>query len=236
MKEYQKIPTLYKFDNTIKRYIPEIYDGNVKYLENNTWLVSEKIDGTNIRVFYDGHRVSWSGRTDKAVLPKEVEHVLKSTFGDSEVLFEQIFGDKQVILFMECYGGKIQGGIYGGTERLIGFDIMVGDMYLDKQCIEPIFKRFGVPTVDFMEIQGLQWVINEVKDAGEQPNCYISPYCEKCTTTIEGFVCVPARRLYDNQGNRIIVKIKVRDLAKLEPRKNPPSADEIGEAQERNEK
>lgn len=216
MIEYQKIPTLYKFNNETKRYTSVIFDENVEYLKKLTWLVSEKIDGTNIRVFYDGHRVCWSGRTDKSTLPKEIEQLLQNTFGESEIIFEQLFGEKEVLLFMECYGGKIQGGAYGGQERLIGFDVMVNGSYLDKRTIAPIFEKFGVPTIGFMEIQGLQWIIDEVKDAAKRPNYYISEYCKKGTTTIEGFVCVPACRLYDNKGKRIIVKIKVCDLAKME--------------------
>ena len=213
MTEYQKIETLYRFNAETHLYDPVFYNPTVEYLKDLPWIASEKIDGTNIRVHYDGHRVSWSGRTDSSDLPKEVEALLQSTFGESEVTFEQQFGDKDVILFMECYGGKIQGGAYGGSERLIGFDVMVGGIYLDKFAIAPIFSLFGVETVTFFMIPNLQTGIDWVAGRGALP----SPHCEKGRTPVEGLVCVPQARLYDHMGRRIAVKIKARDLRKLAP-------------------
>ena len=210
MTEYQKIETLFKFDGEKKLYTNEFYNPIVEYLKDLPWIASEKFDGTNIRVHYDGHRVEWSGRTDKAVLPKEIEELLKSAFGESEVMFEQIFSDKDVILFMECYGGKVQGGIYGGKERLIGFDIMVNGIYLDKTAIKEIFDKFGVETVNFFIVENLDEAISIVKKES------LASHNDGTTQTImEGLVCVPLKRLYDAQGKRIAVKIKSRDLRKM---------------------
>lgn len=210
MKEYQKIETLYRFDNVSKKYTHEFYNPIINYLKDCSWIVSEKIDGTNIRVHWDGHRVEWSGRTDASQLPKEVESLLQETFGESEIIFEQNFGEKEVFLFMECYGGKIQGGLYGGKERLIGFDVMIGDTYLDKMIIKDIFDKFGVETVEFRVVPNLQVAIDYVMNYAEP-----SEHCDDKYNEIEGLVCVPAVRLYDHQGKRIIVKIKKKDLRKL---------------------
>ena len=217
MTEYQKIETLFKFDNATKTYLPEFYNPYVEYLKDNAWICSEKIDGTNVQVEYDGHRVSFHGRTERTDFPKEVLAVLTETFADSEVEFEQLFGDKHAILFMECYGGKIQGGLYGGKERLIGFDVMVNGCYLDKTTIENIFDKFGVETVTFFKVDNLNCAIDLVKYLvfGTPEDGIISPHCEKGTTVREGLVCVPAMRIYDHQGKRIIVKIKARDMKKL---------------------
>ncbi len=214
MTEYQKIDTLYKFDNATKTYTDEFYSPYVEYLRNNKWLSSEKVDGTNVSVQFDGHRLEFHGRTERSDLPKEVLAVLTEKFADSEVEFEQLFCGKPAILFMECYGGKIQGGVYGGKERLIGFDIMVDGQYLDKRCIGEIFAKFGVDCVEFKEIENLDEAINEVKSWTENTQAGISKYCEKGTTVKEGLVCVPAVRIHDNQGKRIIVKIKVKDIKK----------------------
>ena len=211
MIEYQKIETLYAFDAQTHKYKKQFYNPIVEYLADLPWICSEKFDGTNIRVHYDGHKVEWSGRTDKAELPKEVETLLRETFGESEIIFEQTFGEKDVILFMECYGGKIQGGIYGGKERLIGFDIMVNEVYLDKTAISEIFDKFGVETVRFFEVSNLQEAIEIVSKDG------LASHNESQKATImEGLVCVPKFRLYDHMGKRIAVKIKCRDLRKLE--------------------
>lgn len=220
MTEYQKIETLFKFDNATKTYLPEFYNPYVEYLKDNAWICSEKIDGTNVQVEYDGHRVSFHGRTERTDFLKEVLAVLSETFADSEVEFEQLFGDKHVILFMECYGGKIQGGLYGGKERLIGFDVMVNGCYLDKMTIKDIFDKFGVETIKFFTVKKLDYAIDIVKNIAAYPqdSYHISTHCEKnyneSRTTIEGLVCVPAMRIYDHQGKRIIVKIKARDMKK----------------------
>ena len=210
MEEYQKIETLYKFDQATKSYLKEFYNPIVEYLAPLPWIASEKFDGTNIRVHWDGHRVEWSGRTDASVLPKEVQETLAAAFGDSEVTFEQTFGEKDAILFMECYGGKVQGGIYGGHERLIGFDVMVDGLYLNKAEAAELFPKFGIEPVEFFEVASLQEAVDIVKEGrlashneGDRP------------TRMEGLVCVPKMRLFDGNGKRIAVKIKARDLAKV---------------------
>ena len=116
---------------------------------------------------------------------------------------------------MECYGGKIQGGIYGGKERLIGFDIMVDGVYLDKWSIKDIFDKFGLETVRFFTIPNLEYAIELVKR-----NDLASHNEGDKKTIMEGLVCVPEFRLYDHMGKRIAVKIKARDLRKLEDAKD----------------
>ena len=41
----------------------------VEFLKDNQWNFTEKIDGTNIRVHWDGHKVMFGGRTDNAQIP-----------------------------------------------------------------------------------------------------------------------------------------------------------------------
>lgn len=42
MKEYQKIETLFKFDNEIKGYKEEFYNPIVEYLKDCKWIGTEK--------------------------------------------------------------------------------------------------------------------------------------------------------------------------------------------------
>ncbi len=207
MKEYHKIETLYKFDNESKLFKREFYNPIVDYLKDNKWLASEKVDGTNVRVYWDGHKVSFAGRTDKAELPKELKAVLNETFKDIEVWFEQKFGEKEVFLFMEGYGGKIQAGAYKGPERLIGFDISVDGIYLDRYVAKSIFEELNIDFVPMWEINNLQEGLDYVKN---NRSSIIEPESQ-----IEGLVCVPTIRLYDHTGKRIIVKIKYRDIIKV---------------------
>lgn len=208
MKEYQKIETLYTFDSEIKRFRKEFYNPIVEYLKDCKWFGTEKIDGTNIRILWNGHSFEFGGRTDNAEIPKAVMKILTETFNyDMEVLFEQKFGEKETMLFMEAYAGKIQNGAYEGTENIIGFDIMIGDIYLDKTVSKQIFEELGLKFVPVLKFNNLQECIDYVYNNKQS---IIQPQSK-----MEGLVCYPAVRLYDHQGKRIIVKIKNKDLAKL---------------------
>lgn len=114
MKEYHKISNIFERDTETKKLIEGKYtDPSVEYLKDNLWELSEKIDGTNIRIEWDGHKVKFAGRTDKSQIPVELANRLFELFGgnENEELFEQKFGDLHVILFGEriwCRNSKWQ--------------------------------------------------------------------------------------------------------------------------------
>ena len=91
MIEYNKIDTLYKRDmEGTKRLLEgEFRNPTVEFLKDNIWQFTEKVDGTNIRVYWDGHKVQFGGRTDRAEIPTHLMNYLNNTFSTSEA--EQIF-------------------------------------------------------------------------------------------------------------------------------------------------
>lgn len=98
MKEYEKIETIFARDEKTKKLNESIYrNETVKFLKDIDWEFTEKIDGTNIRVVWDGHKVSYYGRTDKAQIPSQLMNRLIELFGGdvNEELFEQKFGEKK---------------------------------------------------------------------------------------------------------------------------------------------
>lgn len=101
MVQYNKIETVFEraTDGTKKLIPGQFRNPAVEYLANCPWVFTEKIDGTNIRVHWDGHRVEFSGRTDRALIPAKLVTYLNETFGGNanEELFEQKFGDNNVI-------------------------------------------------------------------------------------------------------------------------------------------
>lgn len=102
LKEYHKIKTLFVRDERTKKLIEGKYiDKTVEYLKDNKWQFTEKIDGTNIRIYWDGHKVNFYGRTDRAQIPANLMNRLVELFGGeaNEQLFEQKFGETEVILF-----------------------------------------------------------------------------------------------------------------------------------------
>jgi ATP-dependent RNA circularization protein (DNA/RNA ligase family) len=207
MKEYHKIETLFERDEGSKKLIiGKFRSETIEYLKDNKWLFTEKIDGTNIRVFWDGHRVTLSGRTDTSQMPSHLMNKLFELFSGevNEEMFEQKFGETPVVLYGEGYGAKIQtGGLYRSDVSFILFDVEIDNLFLKRESVEDIARYFGleiVPIVCTGTIQdGVDFVLSHA-------NSTIG------TAVMEGVVGRPETELFDRRGNRVIVKIKRKDF------------------------
>lgn len=208
MKEYHKIETIYERDtNGTKKLIEGQYrSSSVEFLANNEWEFTEKIDGTNIRIQWDGHKITFGGRTERANIPAHLVNKLTEIFlnEETEQLFEQTFGEKEVIMFGEGYGAKIQnGGEYRPDVGFILFDILIGDNYLSRDSIEGIAKAFNLEVVPIVLRGTIQEAVDYIKI---MPNSTIGK------AKMEGVVGRPKVEMRDRCGNRLIVKIKCRDF------------------------
>lgn len=210
MTEYHKIETLFERDMEGSKKLIEGKFRNecVEYLKDNRWIFTEKIDGTNVRVIWDGHTVVFGGRTDGAQMPTPLIQYLNRMFLGitNEQVFEQKFGATPVTIYGEGYGGKIQsGGAYAKEQKFIVFDVKVGDTFLKREDVEDVAKAFSADVVPVSLVGTIQEAIDFVKT---KPNSAISEEEKES----EGVVGTPLARLTDFRGNRIIVKIKVRDF------------------------
>jgi len=210
METYHKIETIFERDmeGTKKLIEGKFRNECVEYLKDNQWIFTEKIDGTNIRVMWDGHKITFGGRTDNAQLPGGVVSKLQELFLDNETeeLFEQKFGECDVIFFGEGYGGKIQkGSAYKKEQDFILFDIMVGKTFLRRDDIEELAKSFGLSVVPIILNGTIKEAIDYIRT---NPNSAIT----KEVKEMEGLVGTPMARLIDFRKNRIIVKIKYKDF------------------------
>lgn len=207
MKEYEKIETLFLRDETTKKLVEgKFRNETVEFLKDNDWEFTEKIDGTNIRVYWDGHRVQYFGRTNKAQIPSMLMNRLIELFGGNvnEEMFEQKFGENEVMLIGEGYGMKIQkGGDYRPDNDFILFDVCVNGRYLPRDAVKDIAKYFGIDVVPTIMIGKIQDAVDYVKT---------KPKSKIGTADSEGLVGRPLYELNDVRGNRLIVKIKVRDF------------------------
>lgn len=208
MREYHKIETIYERDIEGSKKLIEGKFRNeaVEYLANNEWEFTEKIDGTNIRIYWDGHKITFGGRTERANIPSHLVNKLNEIFlnEETEQLFEQKFGEMEVILFGEGYGVKIQnGGDYRPDVGFILFDVLIGDNYQSRESVEDIAKAFSLEIVPIV----LRGTIKEAVDfIKTKPNSTIGK------AKMEGVVGRPKIELRDRCGNRLIVKIKCRDF------------------------
>ena len=208
MREYPKIETIFNRDTegTKKLIFGTYRDETVKYLRFNDWQFTEKIDGTNISVEWDGHAVSFHGRTERAQIPKHLLEYLEKTFltTEAEELFEQTYGDKNVILYGEGYGAKIQnGGNYRSDVSFILFDVLIGDNWQEREWVEKIAKMFGIDVVPVVFVGSLEEGIDYVME--HHPSTI-------GTAMMEGIVGRPMVEMRDRLGKRIIVKIKWEDF------------------------
>ena len=66
MVTYTKIETLFSRDmeGTKKLVEGDFRNETVEFLKDNEWVFTEKIDGSNIGIVWDGHQVSYQGSTE----------------------------------------------------------------------------------------------------------------------------------------------------------------------------
>lgn len=210
MVKYTKIETLFERDiDGAKQLIPwKFRNPAVEYLANNQWICTEKIDGTNIGIVWDGYNITFQGRTEKAEIPKHLLSYLEEKFlnDETEQLFEQTFGEKNVILFGEGYGPKIQkGGLYRKDVSFILFDIYVvnSNIWLSRKDVKEIGGVFDLDVVPIILVGTIYDAVKYILD---------SPKSTIGTAPMEGLVCRPKTELLDRCGKRILVKVKVKDL------------------------
>jgi ATP-dependent RNA circularization protein (DNA/RNA ligase family) len=211
-KEYHKIETLCKFDQATKKFLPNtFYNPNVEILQNHKWEFTEKIDGTNFRIYWNGHTLSYAGRTDNAVFSEEQQTFIKEKLVNDVMTtsFESIFKDNEVIVYGELFGNKIQkdGQLYTDGKGLgfKVFDVYKEGHFMNYKHMIYLCKELGYDVVPLALTgtiaEGIAYVENNL----------LSTFSK---ATLEGLVGKPIGDFLDYRGNRIVVKIKRRDLVK----------------------
>lgn len=210
MKQYQKIQTVYKRDEKTKKIIEGDYSlPEFEYLKDNQWVYTEKVDGTNIRVMWNGKEVVFGGKTDDAQMPVFLLYKLQELFEGTQkrILFKDKFGEEGgVCLYGEGYGNKIQAAgkdyIPDGVDFVL-FDVKIGEWYLQREDVEDIAKHFGIKVVPIL---GEGTLTNAIEYVRKGFNSTWGDF------TAEGLVLRPKTELKTRQGERIITKIKHRDF------------------------
>lgn len=211
LKTYTKIETVFNrsIEGKKKLIVGDYRNETVEYLKDNEWIGTEKIDETNIRIFWDGYSISFAGRTNKSVIQPNLLLRLEEIFCNSETeqIFEQLFGENKVILFGEGYGNRVQkvGHLYRSDNSFILFDVYMveSNLWLKRNAIEDIGKALGIEVVPVVFKGTIDQAVKFVK---EHPMSTIG------NAPMEGIVCKPAVDMLTRTGDRVIVKIKVQDF------------------------
>jgi hypothetical protein len=218
MKEFHKIQMLFKrdLDGSITGRKGKMLEGewtnnDLKYLANNEWIFTEKIDGTNIRVCNQmlsdtQSMVRFGGRTDNAMIPKKLLAFLQDKF-TPEVFSEA--GLTNVTLYGEGFGAGIQkgGGNYSPNQEFVLFDVVVHgqdqDWWLYQDDVEDVANKLDIPYAPVICSGTLYDAIDMVK-AGLKS--------QWGDFEAEGIVARPVVQLWNRKGERIITKIKGVDF------------------------
>ena len=210
---YHKIPTIYMRQESkpLKLIEGKYREPELELLKDIEWTFTEKVDGTNIRIMWDGYNVFFGGRTENAQIPSYLVNKLNELFTGTKIeqIFEQVFGESKVILFGEGYGAKIQkgGGNYSNNQEFVLFDVKVGEWYLKREDIEDVAKKFSLKTVPIIAKGNLQTGVDLVKSGlKSQWGDFIA----------EGLVAKPSVDIFNRRGQRIITKIKTEDFINKE--------------------
>ena len=210
MKEYPKIQTVFLRDpeNNHRTLLDGQYAiPEFKFLADNGWVFTEKVNGTNIRVMVRDDHVTFGGKTDNAQIPAFLVDRLNERFQTTPQrrLLAEIFLDGGC-LYGEGYGAKIQkgGGNYRADQDFVLFDVKVGDWWLQRADVEDVAAKLGLDVVPIIWTGTLLDMVARVESGfssrwGDFP--------------AEGIVARPATELRTRAGHRIITKLKHKDFA-----------------------
>jgi hypothetical protein len=214
MREYPKIDNLYKRNPEKKSQLLVGTYTRPEFALINSWDVTEKVDGTNVQLRF--HKVfngsfDIHGRTDRAQFTIGQENFLEDLASSIRAKAVHILNQHDLdtlTIYGELYGPKIQsGGNYSTELGFMAFDMLVNDkVWLAPEAFRgnaqymglAYTPSFGVLTTEqiFLMVAGgfkSTFAINEDYDA-------------------EGVIAKPSLNLYDQRGERVMFKLKTKDL------------------------
>lgn len=208
MERYHKIQTVFLRDPET-RYktllVGEWALPEFEYLAYNDWVFTEKVDGTNIRIIWNGFdAIEFRGRTDRADIPSFLSDKLDIMFPLEK--FSSLYPDLPMTLYGEGYGAKIQKG--GGNyipdgQSFILFDVMINGNYLERHNVEDIADKLSIEVVPIVDRGPLLEAVAYAQHG-------FPSIIGSCMA--EGLVMRPVVELKTRTGNRIISKIKYKDF------------------------
>ena len=239
MSAYPSTENLYERDEETHKLTGKLK--RTDFGQVDRWLVTEKVDGTNIRLLLQ-LALPWlpgvydvRGRTDKAALPPDFIDVAVPSI-DYDRMAQALGAIDEpgkagaMVVYGEGYGPGIQkgGGAYGPRKALRVFDVvtylvdpetgqysrglwrtfpdveLVAEM-LDLETV-PVFGMWTAgDALDFVRSEPYSRVAVEDREVVEYEDVADLP-------VMEGVVARTDPYLYDYRGNRLIWKLKGRDL------------------------
>jgi hypothetical protein len=206
-KEYPKIQSIFKRDENTHNFIDGDFSlPEFEYLKDNFWVWTEKIDGINMQVDWDGKTVRIGGRTDNAQIPTSLCYKLQEMFTIEK--FTRLYSDTSMRLYGEGYGAKIRGGgryILDGVGFIL-IDVLIDGWWLKRESIEDIANKLDIDVVPTIGGGTLMDAVDLIK------SCRLKSKWGDFLA--EGLVLKPKVELKTRGGDRVITKIKHKDYKK----------------------
>lgn len=204
--EYHKIQSIWK-RTTNGVFMPWDWSRpELGYLANNEWEWTEKVDGTNIRLWQEGGTLRVGGRTDNAQIPASLLAGIAEYDDLGARMAEHL--DPSAVLYGEGYGAKIQkgGGNYRADQGFVLFDVNIGGFWLDRASVEDVAVKLGLDYVPLI----FKGTIHEAIEV-------VAPGMRSTwgDFAAEGLVGKPVVPLFNRKGERIVCKVKVCDFTRL---------------------
>lgn len=208
---YPKMQSLFKRDMDNDGVIIEGSYSKDEFRNIVYWDITEKIDGTNMRIIYDAKtkNLEFRGRTDNAIIPTKLLDYLNKQF--KILKFKKVFKGEniQVILFGEGYGGYIQhGNKYRKDISFILFDVWISGWWLKPKDVENIAIQLGI---DYVPPLGFRTISEIIKLVKSNPKSKLAIE----DIVMEGIVARSLPLVLFRKGNLVMFKLKVKDYKKL---------------------
>jgi len=183
-------------------HIDNLYKNQVILLFKECYAM-EKIHGTSAHI-------TWKFEEDRIIFFTGENHNVFLALFDEDHLracFEAIFPDQDATIFGEHYAGKCQGmsHTYGKISKFIGFDVKVGNVWLNVPNAEDVCKQFDI---EFVHYERIPTILELLDLEMNKPSVQAVRNGITEQKKREGIVLRPLEEMRGNNGERVICKYK----------------------------
>ena len=215
-KKYQSLENSYN-DKFLRRFL-ETYPE----LQNETYIVTEKLDGANIQIYFEPGVPYRIGKRSDFLKEDETFFDIHSTVKKYQESLDKIqkhveITKNKIRLYGEIYGSGIQKRVNYGDEKYIAFfDVEVnGELWAPRDFMH-LAEGFDLPRVPVIQIKAN---ITEVLSLSENFNTNINPVENNAS---EGLVIRPfGKNYYSHVGAIFILKKKSAKFSEKEGLEKP---------------
>lgn len=233
---YEKILAPFGRDSGRDKYVNEDKWSKPEFemLQNADWNWTQKIDGTNLNVVWDGDKVSYLGHTDKTQWNDRSKKLIEETFctPEAETVFEQLYGEQPVVVSMELVSKDFSQNYGHPDGYFYVFDIRngsTGKYWTSEEVLGRFADAFDPERKTIGKVQvllegSIRDAVRYVKLANATWNKDFKSSCfddgKKVwrvenplgSYPLEGIVGRLPVELYNSRGERVICKVKCRDF------------------------